>query len=40
LQTYRECHELPRVYRLLDDHGFGRLLICTPGEFLGGEYDE
>ncbi len=33
------AHELPRVYRLLDDHGFGQLLICTPAEFLGG-HDE
>jgi len=31
------AHELPRVYRLLDEHGFGQLLICTPAEFLGGE---
>lgn len=30
------AHELPRVYRLLDEHGFGQLLICTPVEFLGG----
>jgi hypothetical protein len=35
------AHELPRVYRLLDDHGFGQLLICTPAEFLaGGDDDE
>lgn len=33
------AHELPRVYRLLDDHGFGQLLICTPAEFLGGDDD-
>jgi len=33
------AHELPRVYRLLDEHGFGQLLICTPGEFLGGDDD-
>jgi len=33
------AHELPRVYRLLDEHGFGQLLICTPAEFLGGEAD-
>lgn len=33
------AHELPRVYRLLDDRGFGQLLICTPAEFLGGEDD-
>ncbi len=31
------AHELPRVYRLLDSQGYGKLLICTPGEFLGGE---
>lgn len=29
------ARELPRIYRLLDDHGFGQLLICTPAEFLG-----
>jgi predicted nucleic acid-binding protein len=33
------AHELPRVYRLLEDHGFGQLLICTPAEFLGGDED-
>jgi len=27
--------ELPRVYDLLQDLGFPRLLICTPAEFLG-----
>ncbi|MEO8494079.1 MAG: type II toxin-antitoxin system VapC family toxin [Planctomycetota bacterium] len=27
--------ELPRVYDLLEDLGFPRLLICTPAEFLG-----
>jgi len=31
------AHELPRVYRLLDDQGYGQLLICTPTEFLGGD---
>jgi hypothetical protein len=31
------ARELPRVYRLLDDHGYGQLLICTPAEFLGGD---
>ena len=31
------AHELPRVYRLLNEHGFGQLLICTPAEFLGEE---
>lgn len=34
------AHELPRVYRLLDEHGFGQLLICTPAEFLGGDDDD
>jgi len=34
------AHELPRVYRLLDDHGFGQLLICTPSEFLGRDNDD
>lgn len=31
------AHELPRIYRLLDDRGYGQLLICTPAEFLGGD---
>ena len=30
------ARELPRIYRRLDAHGFGQLLICTPAEFLGG----
>ncbi|MEX0716916.1 MAG: type II toxin-antitoxin system VapC family toxin [Planctomycetaceae bacterium] len=34
------ARELPRVYRLLDEHGFGQLLICTPAEFLGGDDDD
>jgi hypothetical protein len=34
------AHELPRVYRLLNDHGFAQLLICTPAEFLGGDDDD
>lgn len=34
------AHELPRIYRLLDDRGFGQLLICTPAEFLGGDDDD
>jgi predicted nucleic acid-binding protein len=34
------AHELPRIYRLLDEHGFGQLLICTPVEFLGGDDDD
>lgn len=29
------AHELPRIYRLLDQEGLGQLLICTPAEFLG-----
>ena len=31
------AHELPRVCRLLDDQGYGQMLICTPTEFLGGD---
>ncbi|MCO6454998.1 MAG: PIN domain-containing protein [Pirellulaceae bacterium] len=34
------AHELPRIYRLLDQHGYGQLLICTPAEFLGGDDDD
>jgi len=34
------AHELPRLYRLLDDKGYGRLLICTPSEFLSGDGDD
>lgn len=30
------AHELPRVYRLLDEFGLSGMLICTPAEFLGG----
>jgi hypothetical protein len=30
------AHELPRLYRLLDELGLSGLLICTPIEFLGG----
>ena len=30
------AHELPHVYKLLDDEGLGGMLICTPAEFLGG----
>ncbi len=30
------AHVLPRVYDLLAELGFSRLLICTPAEFLGG----
>lgn len=31
--------ELPRVYELLEELGFHRLLICTPAEFLGDPED-
>jgi hypothetical protein len=31
------AHELPRVYRLLRERGWGQLLVCTPAEFLGGD---
>ena len=34
------AHELPRIYELLDREGLGRLLICTPAEFLGDSDDE
>jgi hypothetical protein len=34
------AHELPRVYRLLEDEGYGQLLICTPTGFLGGNGNE
>ena len=30
------AHELPRVYRLLDEFGLLGMLICTPAEFPGG----
>ena len=30
------AHELPRIYRLLDEFGLSGMLICTPAEFLGG----
>ena len=32
------AHELPRVYSLLNSEGLGGMLICTPSEFLGGNY--
>ena len=35
-----KAHELPRIYELLDREGLGRLLICTPAEFLGDSDDE
>lgn len=31
------AHELPRIYNLLGQEGFGQLLICTPAEFLGAQ---
>jgi hypothetical protein len=34
------ARELPRIYRLLDERGFGQLLICTPAEFLGGDEND
>lgn len=34
------AHQLPRIYRLLDELGLPGLLICTPAEFLGGQADE
>ncbi len=34
------AHVLPQIYQLLEDAGFGQLLICTPAEFLGGDDDE
>lgn len=33
------AHQLPRVYRLLDEFGLSGMLICTPMEFLGGDND-
>jgi len=34
------AHELPRIYRLLDELGLSGILICTPIEFLGGNADD
>lgn len=34
------AHELPRVYRLLDELHLSGMLICTPFEFLGGSDDD
>lgn len=34
------AHELPRIYRLLDELGLSGMLICTPIEFLGGSDDD
>ena len=34
------AHQLPRLYRLLDEIGLSGMLICTPIEFLGGNDDD
>ena len=34
------AHELPRLYRLLDDLELPRILICTFAEFLGDPNDD
>ncbi len=34
------AHELPRIYELLDRERLGKMLICTPAEFLGGDLDD
>lgn len=34
------AHELPRIYRLLDELGFSGVPICTPVEFLEGKDDD
>jgi hypothetical protein len=34
------AHELPRIYELLDREGLGKMLICTPAEFLGGDTND
>ena len=34
------AHELPRIFRLLDELGLSGMLICTPMEFLGGSDDD
>jgi hypothetical protein len=33
------AHQLPRIYRLLDELGLSGMLICTPIEFLEGNSD-
>lgn len=33
------AHQLPRLYRLLEELGLAGMLICTPVEFLG-DYDD
>jgi hypothetical protein len=34
------AHQLPRIYRLLDELGLSGMLICTPIEFLGNTDDD
>ena len=34
------AHELPRIYDILEREGLGKMLICTPAEFLGDLDDE
>ena len=34
------AHQLPRVYKLLEELGLDGMLICTPLEFLGGNDDD
>lgn len=34
------AHQLPQIYRLLDELGLAGMLICTPIEFLGGDDSE
>lgn len=34
------AHELPRIYEVLDREGLGKMLICTPAEFLGGDSND
>jgi hypothetical protein len=34
------AHVLPQVYQLLEAFGFSRVLICTPAEFLGYQFND
>jgi hypothetical protein len=34
------AHQLPRIYRLLDQLGLSGMLICTPIEFIEGDDDD
>ena len=34
------AHQLIRIYELLDREGLGKMLICTPAEFLGGDSND